>query len=140
MAILDFNTTNAAPSKRMPFGGINGGAEERPVSNLWLNIGYEINGKFVNLPLGMPIDTMKPAEIRGQNEDFVKLRTAQNALLKALQDLGATFAPGQEQDIQLTVKLRRVNGALDISKTENEYSVDLDAMLVKPAPTMEAAE
>lgn len=138
MAILNFNSTptNAPNStgnkQRMPFGGLSN-PSDRPKSKLWLNIGYDKNGKFINLPLGMPIDTMEAAEVRGQNEDFIKQRTAQNELLKALQQLGSSFEPGQEQVINLTIKLRRVNEEIDVSKTENEYSVDLGSLLLAAA-------
>lgn len=139
MGILNFDTnTNTSSnsnngsrgSRSTPFGNQSNG-QDRARSKLWLNVGYDVNGKFVNLPIGLGIDTMEAAQVRGQNEDFVKLRTAQNELLKALQDLGAKFAPGQEQEINLICKLRRVNEDLEIAKEENEYSVDLASMLLK---------
>lgn len=103
-------------------------------SKLWLNVGYEINGRFVSLPFGLPIDTMNPAKITGQNPEFVKPKQAGNDLLEALQRAGADMAPGQEEEVQLTVRLRRVNEELDIPKEENEYAIDL-ASLFAPKPT-----
>src|SRR5262245_25220734 len=109
MAILDFNSMPPRNSGRSNAGQQQ---DDLPKSQLWLNVGYEANGKFINLPLGMAIDTMRPADTRGQNEDFVKQQSARNDLLKALQQLGASFEPGQEQEINLVVKLRRVNAEL----------------------------
>jgi len=128
MAILNFETAPTNTRGNTPFAGMN---NEQPKSKMWVNIGYESNGKFINLPLGMPIDTMKPAEVKGQNEDWVKQRTASNDLLKALQTLGASFEPGHEETINLIVKLRRVNEEMEVSKTDNEYSADL-SFLVNP--------
>jgi hypothetical protein len=140
MAILDFSATAAAPARnsnaRMPFGNMEHPAQDRPNSKLWLNIGYEANGRFITLPLGQGIDTMAPGKVQGQNEDFVKQRTAQNALLQALQQLGGTLQPGQEQELNLKVKLRRVNEQLEITKENNEYALDIKSLLVMP----EAAE
>ena len=68
MSILDFTTTAAAPSRNngnRPFAGQTGPSDDKPASKLWMNIGYEINGKFVSLPLGLPIDTMREASTNG---------------------------------------------------------------------------
>lgn len=144
MAILDFNTTasNAAPrnqgNQRMHFGGLQNPNAEKPKAKIWLNVGYEINGKFIQLPGGgTPIDTTDLLPVSGQNEDFVKQRTAQNQLLKMLQDLGAQLQPGQEEELSLTVKLRRVNEELTVEN--NEYALDISSLL-KPKAPVEAAE
>lgn len=117
---------------RTPFAGLSSNQQsERPQAKLWLNIGYHAEDKFINLPLGLPIDTMDPAPIRGQNEEFVQLRSAQNELLKALQDLGVKMAPGEEKDLVLTVQLRRVNEQMTVASKDNKYSVpDLASKLV----------
>lgn len=131
MAILNFNAAPQA-SNRSPFAGLQTPSNERPKAKLWLNIGYDINGKFINLPVGLPIDTMEAADVRGQNEDWIKQRTAQNELLKALQAHGAALAPGQEEIVTLTVKLRRVNEQMEIPAGTNEYAADLSSLFVKP--------
>ncbi|AZO48065.1 hypothetical protein [Mesorhizobium sp. M4B.F.Ca.ET.058.02.1.1] len=134
MSILDFTAPKTQQTSRTPFAGLTsvGHANygERPKAKVWLNVGYEKNGKFINLPIGLPIDTMEAGEVRGQNEDWVKQRTAQNELLKALQAMGAAFAPGQEETINLTIKLRRVNEQLEVAKDQNEYSFDPASLLV----------
>lgn len=134
MAITHQN--NSAPAARsMPFGQMLQGAapattEAKPAAKVWLNVGYEVAGKFINLPLGLPIDTMGEAKVQGQNEDWVKQRNAQNQLLKMLQDLGMSFEPGQEQTINLQVRLRKVNEDKIVAKEDNEYSIDMSSLLV----------
>ena len=120
--------------------------KQRDRAKLWLNVGYEVNGRFVNLPIGMPVDTMKPTEVKGQNEDWVKFQTARNQLLEALQHYGMSLAPGEEVEVStLVIRLRRVNEDLEVSKAENEYAVDLASMLMggsKPTtmPTSQKAQ
>lgn len=144
MGILDFNTpstqTQPASTRRMPFGNMTS-PNERPKAKLWINLGYMQNDRFVNLPIGTPVDTMEPAEVRGQNADWVKFQSARNDLLKALQELGANIEPGQEVDLNLIVKLRRVNDELAVPTGENEYKTDLSALFAgaKPAPVKEIA-
>lgn len=135
MAILNFNQASEAPARqtqRMPFSGLPN-QTERPKAKVWLNIGYEAGGKFINLPVGLPIDTMEPAAVRGQNEDWVKQRNAQNALLEALKKLGVDLDPGQEQTLNLQVRVRRVNEELAVPVGDNEYAVDLGELLVANA-------
>ena len=115
MGIMDFNAPQAtAPAQRdnrnqrMPFGTMQNAPEQRDRAKLWLNVGYEVNGRFVNLPIGMPVDTMKPTEVKGQNEDWVKFQTARNQLLEALQHYGMSLAPGEEVEVStLVIRLRR---------------------------------
>lgn len=106
----------------------------RPKAKTWLNVGYESNGKFVTLPLGMPLDTMEPSKISGQNEEWIKQMTAGNALLKALQELGDSLVPGAEQEINLVVKIRRVNEERTVKPEDNEFSIDFNTLIPKAAP------
>jgi len=136
MAILDFtnNENSAVPvrNQRMPFATMGNGVEgQRPKAKVWMNIGRDVGGKFISIPLGQPIDTMEPKEIRGQNEEFVKQTMAQNELLKAIQQLGGTLTPGQEVTLNLQVKIRRINEALEITKAENEFAIDASTLLVQ---------
>lgn len=144
MGIMDFTPVNTpAPtvSERVranrPFAGF--GAPERPKAKLWLNIGYEQNGRFVNLPVGTPVDTMEATEAKGQNADWVKFQTARNKLLQALQALGDTLEPGAEIEVpNLIIKLRRTNENMVIAEDENEYAVDLLGLLSGRVPAMAA--
>lgn len=97
----------------MPFNPKTSGAEtETPtkvVASVWLNIGYERNGRFVNLPLGLPIDTMKPARFRDGSRNWIRFCEARNALLAELQAKASELAPGEEVIVRhLVLRLRRV--------------------------------
>lgn len=123
MGVLDH--TNANNNTRR-----NSGNSDKPAAKLWLNIGYMANGRFVNLPVGIPIDTMEPVKVTGQNEDWVQFQNAKNELLKAVQAMGDQLAPGAEIGVpNLTINLRRVNEAVEVVQSENPYSVDLSSLL-----------
>lgn len=122
--------------------------EERVDAQVWINIGYYVTvgdeTKFVNLPLGMPLDTMKPARITGQNEDWIKLQTARNGLLNEMQKLGAELKPGQTVDLTqtggLVIQLRRVDDKKEIVGTDNEFAVDLSKLMFGGTANQLAAE
>lgn len=141
MSVLNLNQPTATPSRRIPFGSMSNpnatDGAQRPKAKVWLNIGYGANGKFINLPIGLPIDTMEAADVRGQSMEWVKQRTAQNDLLKALQQYGLNLQPGQEQTINLEVRLRRVNDELAVAAGDNEFAIDFSQLF---APAMQAAE
>ncbi len=103
--------------------------EDLPKAKLWLNIGYEVNGKFINLPVGIPVDTMEPLPVRGQNEEWVKIQTARNGLLKALIEAGSHLQPGEEKDVNLTIRLRRTSEEMVVANADNEFSADLSNLL-----------
>lgn len=114
--------------------GNGGNNADLPKAKTWLNIGYTINGRFVNLPLGMPLDTMQPAAATGQNSDWVSFQTARNNLLQRLQNIGDNLQPGEEVDVPvLTIKIRRVNEELQADA--GEYGIDLDSMFADLKPT-----
>jgi hypothetical protein len=142
-SILPFNANG-----RQPFANQSGNAQDRPKAQLWLNVGYDIatvdpetgkpNTTFIQLPNGgIPLDTMQEAVMRGQNDDFLKKLTAQNDLLKTLIAEGGKLAPGGEVTLNLTIKMRRVNGERVIDTKANEYAVpDLASRLIaKPVET-----
>ena len=156
MGILETLTNRAASNGQ---AGTNGplfnrsgsnapAREERQDAQVWVNIGYYVTigdeTKFVNLPLGMPLDTMKPARISGQNEDWIKLQTARNGLLNEMQKLGAELKPGQTVDMTpsnqgLVIQLRRVDEKKEVVAGDNEYAVDLSALMFgKPANAIAA--
>lgn len=140
MAVLDFSPPQPAQAKTPRLFGQQG---DRPRAKLWLNVGYEVNGKFVNLPVGIPLDTMEPAEIKGQNKDWVAFQSARNGLLKALVEAGSKMEPGAAAELpQLTIQIRRVNEDMQVPTEENEYAVDLVSLLAaKPiAPAAPSEE
>jgi hypothetical protein len=132
MAIVDFTTTSSAPARRsQPFGGQTHPNEDKPKAKVWMNVGYEMNGRFIHVPgSGTPIDTTEALPVRGQNEDYIKQVTAQNGTLKLLQDIGAKLQPGQEQVLNLQVRIRRVNEELVVAREDNEYAIDMSRLLV----------
>lgn len=143
MAVLPFASSNngAGNTTRMPFGDLSNpaGTTERVASKLWLNVGYEVqtaDGEihFVTLPVGLPIDTMKTVQIRGQKEDWVQQAHAKNEFLELVQKFGAELKPGQEETVNFVVKIRRANEELDVSQKVNPYSIaNAAAMFAKPA-------
>ena len=118
---LNFETAFGASNKASGTA-----AQERPKTQVWLNIGYEANGKFVNLPVGIPLDTTEPVQANGQNEEWVKFQTARNQFLDFLQKHGAKMEPGAEEEIKgLTIKIKRVAGPMSIDNAENEFASDM---------------
>lgn len=141
MAITHQNT---APRQSRPFALVPAVEQERPKAQLWLNVGYERNGKFINLPFGLPIDTMNPAAVRGQNPDWLKQVTAQNALLDMLKKAGMQLEPGQAVTLNLEIQLRRVNETPVVEEDTNEFSIDFSSLIAAPVAqsteTLVAAE
>lgn len=122
MGILD-NLTTSNNTARRP------AANDRPSAKVWINVGYEANGKFINLPVGIPVDTMEALPVRGQNEDWVKVQSARNALLDAVQKAGAELAPGAEVTLNLQLRLRKSNDEQVIQPENNEYALTASALI-----------
>jgi hypothetical protein len=140
MSVLDFANESTVRSTTA-----NTAAAQRPKAKLWLNIGFEINGKFVNLPVGIPLDTMEPVQARGQNADWVAFQSARNAFLKKLQSAGDALQPGAEMSVNgLQVRIRHVANELSVPTEDNAYQADMDTLFtttVIEAPVQtEAAE
>lgn len=109
-------------------------AEERPKAEFWMNIGYvveveidgEVEERFVSLPFGIPLDSMKPLELKGSSDVFVYLRQAQNQLLEAVMECANQLKPGEAKIIsagdQLAVEIRRVRGErTDVKSDVNPF-------------------
>lgn len=96
--------------------------ETRTKSEFWLNVGYTVNvdtddgvvERFVSLPFGIPLDTMKPLEVSGSSDAFAYLRMAQNDLLESLLEAAHELQPGESRVIgagdQLAIEIRRIKG------------------------------
>ena len=126
MGILDFEaakTTNTARSSNRV------ALQDRPAAKLWLNVGYDANGRFVNLPVGIPVDTMETLPIRGRNEEWAQFQSARNDLLKAIQEAGDGLEPGAEVEVKLVVKLRKVNEEIEVSKEDNPFAANLSSLI-----------
>lgn len=97
-------------------------AETRAKSEFWLNVGYTVEvdtdegvvERFVSLPFGIPLDTMKPLDVSGNSDAFAYLRMAQNDLLEALLEAANELKPGESRVLgagdQLSIEIRRVKG------------------------------
>mgnify|MGYP003408666945 FL=1 len=127
MGILDFETA-AKPNNTGRSSGRQAPAD-RPQAKLWLNVGYDANGRFVNLPVGIPVDTMESLPIRGQNEEWAQFQSARNDLLKAIQEAGDNLEPGAEVEVKLVVKLRKVNEEIEVSKEGNPFAANLGGLI-----------
>jgi len=96
--------------------------EARVKSEFWLNVGYVVEvdtdegvvERFVSLPFGIPLDTMKPLEISGNSDVFAYLRMAQNELLESLLEAANELKPGESRVLgagdQLAIEIRRIKG------------------------------
>ena len=126
MGILDFEA--AKTNTTAPRSGRQA-AQDRPAAKLWLNVGYDANGRFVNLPVGIPVDTMESLPIRGQNEEWAQFQSARNDLLKAIQEAGDNLEPGAEVEVKLVVKLRKVNEEIEVSKDDNPFATNLSSLI-----------
>ncbi|MGV8863272.1 MAG: hypothetical protein ACOH2T_19160 [Pseudomonas sp.] len=108
MAILDI----AGVANRTP-AAAPAAASTRKKSDFWLNIGVTVKGEdgsdvFIGLPNGIPLDDMKPVEVKGNNQNMIDLNQTKNSLLEALQKFAAQMDPGSREDFpQLTVQLYR---------------------------------
>ena len=130
MGILDFDSAAKTNTAAASGTGRNGRtqAQDRPAAKLWLNVGYDANGRFVNLPVGIPVDTMELLPIRGQNEEWAQFQSARNQLLKAIQEAGDNLEPGAEVEVKLTVKLRKVNEEIEVKAEDNAFAADLSKL------------
>ena len=127
MGILDFEA--AAKTNNTSRSAGRQAQADRPAAKLWLNVGYDANGRFVNLPVGIPVDTMELLPIRGQNEEWAQFQTARNDLLKAIQQAGDNLEPGAEVEVKLVVKLRKVNEEIEVSKEDNPFATNLSSLI-----------
>ena len=127
MGILDFEA--AAKNTNTSRSAGRQAQADRPAAKLWLNVGYDANGRFVNLPVGIPVDTMETLPIRGQNEEWAQFQSARNDLLKAIQEAGDGLEPGAEVEVKLVVKLRKVNEEIEVSKEDNPFATNLSSLI-----------
>lgn len=131
---IDFNRARTASP-----AAAAGGKEDRPKSQFWINIGYNVEvpvvedgkdagteNRFVSLPVGLPLDMSQKAAIKGHDTEFVAMQTARNELLEQLIEFADKLQPGETKELNLTVQLRRIQGEAPVIKTaENPFSKKL---------------
>lgn len=111
------NTRTAASSSSTP------DVADRVQAKVWMNVGVDVGGEFIALPLGTAIDTMKPEEARGNNPEWLMKVAARNELLEMIQAKGDALEPGEEITLTLEVRLRRVEDKPEIDETSNPFSL-----------------
>lgn len=102
-------------------------AKEYTKAAIWLNIGYEVQvattdgtleSRFINLPMGLPLDTMEEVKTNSSNDTFAAMQVAKNDLLKQLLAAAADLAPGAERIVNLQVQMRRVNESSSVALSD----------------------
>lgn len=90
-------------------GGNTAGIAQQPrkTSEFWLNVGIMAGEEFISLPVGLPLDDMKPARANTNNAEWNQIAQAKNVLLEQLQQIAAHLEPGKEVTLSLEVQLRR---------------------------------
>lgn len=103
MSILNDVQNDLAAASRAGSTNASGNAKpQRESSKIWLNVGLVLEGAgedgtdlFVSLPVGIPVDDIKPQQIRGNNEAWIQLAQTKNYLLEAIQKAAAKLEAGQ---------------------------------------------
>jgi hypothetical protein len=139
-----FGTQNRAPAPTGFFAGVSPvgqqAKEDRPAAQYWLNIGYRVEVptadgqgtevKFVSLPVGIPLDTMKPLEMP-RSQSFAQLQAARNDLLEQVMKEAQKLEPGEDVVVGtgtgLEIQIRRVSGAAETPAVDgsNPFARDL---------------
>lgn len=114
------------------FGAKKGNDEEREPTQVWLNVGipstHPDTGEelFINLPIGIPLSDLEPQKANGRNESWHQIVGQKNALMEALQKLGDSLEPGEEQLVEgVSIQIRRINVESDVAPVENEVTSSL---------------
>lgn len=109
MGILDTITrANKSLEAATAAASANAPAQRTP-SQIWVNVGVSLPGMgpelpdgtredlFVSLPVGIPLDDLKPVKITGTNQQAIHLKQAKNEVLDAFQQAGASLKPGERR-------------------------------------------
>lgn len=89
----------------------------------WLNVGLEVNGKFLTLPMGIPLDKLKAKPVPNKTSDFQQLRIGEKQLWEAVHKEMQKLKPGESKRLNLQVEIRRVNEAELLEEDTNPYSL-----------------
>lgn len=133
-------------------------AAKREAATIWVNVGYlqpekDAQGNdvltFVSLPFGgIPIDTQKPSELKGNPQKVLRLNR-ENKLLEQVTNIGKSMEPGQEHILafdstnRMALQIRRVRVEVEASAvTDNadEFVLTLPTVGVATAPAGEPVE
>lgn len=94
---------------------------ERAKTQFWANVGMNLEGAnedgsdlFISLPLGIPLDDLKPQKVTGNNTKWRNLVEAKNQLLAVILKEAGKLEPGQRISIPgFTVEIARVGEAVE---------------------------
>ena len=117
-------------------GGNSNNSSDRPKAMLWANIGRtvevlnedgDVEEHFIGVPVGIPLDTMKPISRQETTVLGAKKKVARNNLLEQLIAAGAELDPGEGAITTLEVQLYRVkedaSGAAEANSDDNPFLV-----------------
>lgn len=129
---IDFARTFGAPAQADQ--AQSGSKEARPVAKFWLNIGYNVPGagdngedRFVALPVGIPLDTMKPVTTNSRNDGYREFMAAKNDLLEQVMEAAQKLQPGEERTLNLEIQLRHVADVqAPVERETNRFARSLD--------------
>lgn len=119
-----FVKADAAPAHN------GGNAETKVKSMVWVNVGATLSVKqddgtmadeFISMPVGIPLDTQTPMEVRGKNKAWHHKVQAKNMILQMLQAVGEELEPGAGEiigDLQIQV-FRKNDAAEEADSSEN---------------------
>ena len=137
------SSNNAAPTIdfKAQFGNTSGNVasraqstDDRPRAQLWLNVGVESNfvfgddpePRFLSLPVGIPLDTTEPLATNQRDRNFASFQATRNGLLQKLIELGNSLEPGEEREVNLSVRIRKVEDEVAPATAEgNEFLAGL---------------
>ncbi|WP_139074153.1 hypothetical protein [Pantoea eucrina] len=131
MTVMNTNLLNNALVKGNNMAGQNNGQQQRKPSEFWLNIGVMAGDEFISLPVGLPLDDMKPARANTNNAEWNQIAQAKNVLLEQLQQLGMQLEAGKEVELNLTVQLRRSAKNDEPAQNDNPLAAAVMAALTK---------
>jgi hypothetical protein len=87
--------------------------EDKPKSQLWVNVGYsiEVEGEsvFVSIPMGIPLDSIKELPTNTRNSEYNLLNQARNQLLADITAASEDLESGESHVLELEVQLRRID-------------------------------
>lgn len=116
-------------------------------ANYFLNIGIIVGegeeARFVSLPMGLALDTMREAKVSGTGE-FAQFKASQNDLLKQVIEVAGNLNPGESLMLEgncggLQIELRRRNTDTPATDDSNKYKVNFTGS-APAAATADATE
>ena len=115
----------------------NVNANELPKSEFWLNIGIEVNGKFVSLNKGgVPLDRLEELKVnpKSDNKDWVAQTMLHNNIIASLKQGAESMDWGEHKRLTLEVELVKINNPAQEAEVDVEIPnpTDLIAALFKP--------